>query len=59
MKRDVDSNTIQEVLGDLEARLKAYVVQWRRELGIKKWPEAGIDRKKQRPVATEREEQRR
>jgi len=55
----VDRNKVQQVLGDLEVRLEAYLVQWRRELGIKKWPEAGIDRKEQRPVATEREEQRR
>lgn len=34
MKRDMNRNTIQEVLGDLEARLDAYLVEWRRELGI-------------------------
>jgi hypothetical protein len=45
------------VLGDLEVRLEAYLVQWRRELGIKKGPEAGIDRKNRRPVATEREDE--
>jgi hypothetical protein len=56
MKRDVDGNAIREVLGDLETRLEAYLDEWRRRLGIQKLPEAGIDRKERRPVATEREE---
>jgi hypothetical protein len=59
MKRHVDRNALQEVLGDLETRLEAYLVQWRRQLGIQEWPEAGIDRKEHRPVATDREEHRR
>jgi hypothetical protein len=59
MKRDVDRNTIQEVLTDLETRLEAYLVRWRRELGIQKWYEAGTDQKEHRSVAIEREEQRR
>jgi len=34
MKSDVDRDALQEVLGDLEPRLKAYLVEWRRQLGI-------------------------
>jgi hypothetical protein len=58
-KGDVDDNAIQEALRDLETRLEAYLVEWRRQVGIQKAPEASIDRKDSRLVATEREEQRR
>jgi hypothetical protein len=58
-KGDIDDNAIQEALRDLETRLEAYLVEWRRQVGIQKAPEASIDRKDSRLVATEREEQRR
>jgi hypothetical protein len=53
MNRDGDA--IQEVLGDLETKLEAYLGGWRRRLSIQDLPEAGIDRKEEHPVATERE----
>jgi hypothetical protein len=56
MKRDVDRSAIQEVLGDLETSLEAYLVEWRRRLGIHEWPKAGLDREEQHPVATEQRE---
>jgi hypothetical protein len=59
MKRDVDRNAIREMLEHLETRLETYLVEWRRGLGIQKWPEAGIDHKEQRPVAIDREGKRR
>jgi hypothetical protein len=34
MKSDVDRDALQEVLGDLETRLEAYLVEWRRLHGI-------------------------
>jgi len=34
IERDVGRNVMQEVLGDLEAKLEAYLVDWRRPLGI-------------------------
>jgi hypothetical protein len=43
MKKNLDRNAIQEVLGNLEARLEAYLVEWRRELSIREWPEADKD----------------
>ncbi len=58
-RKDMERNAIKEVLGDLETKLGAYLVEWRRRLNLLEWPEAGIDRKEQRPVATEREELRR
>ena len=59
MKKDVNRNEIQEVLADLEIRLESYLVGWRCRLGIRQEPVVGIDRKDRRPLATEREEQRR
>jgi hypothetical protein len=43
MKKNLDRNAIQEVLENLETRLEAYLVEWRRELSIREWPEADID----------------
>ena len=54
MKNDLDRNAIQEMLGNLETRLEEYLVEWRRELSIREWPEAGINCR-QRPIATDRE----
>ena len=34
MKSDADRDALREVLGDLETRLEAYLVEWRRLLGI-------------------------
>jgi hypothetical protein len=58
-RKDMERNAIEEALGDLEARLEAYLVEWRRRLNLQGWPEAGIVRKERRPVATEQGEQRR
>ena len=55
MIRGVDKNAIEEILGDLETRLKAYLVEWRRERGIRCASEAGIVRSDRRPAATRRE----
>jgi hypothetical protein len=55
MKSDVDREAIQEVLENLESRLKAYLVEWRREHGIRGASESGIDRIERLPAATERE----
>jgi hypothetical protein len=55
--RGVDKNAIEEILGDLETRLKAYLVEWRRELGIRCASEAGIVRSDGRPAATKREKE--
>jgi hypothetical protein len=59
MKRDVDRNALHEVLSNLETKLEAYLAEWRRDLGIQERPEAGIDRKVEHRVATEREGKRR
>jgi hypothetical protein len=53
----VDKNAIEEILGDLETRLKAYLVEWRRELGIRSASEAGIVRSDRRPAAIKREKE--
>jgi hypothetical protein len=39
MKSDVDRDALQKVLGDLETRLKAYLVEWQRQLGIQEQPD--------------------
>jgi hypothetical protein len=57
-RRRCDENAIQEALKDLETRLEAYLVEWRRHVGIEKGSEASIDRKVPRLVAAEWEEQR-
>jgi len=44
MKSDVDRDALQEVLENLETRLKGYPVEWRREHGIRGASESGIDR---------------
>jgi hypothetical protein len=51
----MEKNAIEEILGDLEIRLKAYLVEWRRERGIRCPSEAGIVRSDRRPAATRRE----
>jgi hypothetical protein len=38
----VDRNAIKEILGDLETRLEAYLVEWHRELGLRGVSEVGI-----------------
>jgi hypothetical protein len=53
----VERNAREEILGDLETRLKAYLVEWRRELGIRGVSEAGIVRSVRRPAATKREKE--
>jgi hypothetical protein len=58
-KRNVDRKIVEEILGDLETKLAAYVDDWWQELGIRKGSGAGIDRKELQLVATEREEQQR
>ena len=50
----MERNAREEILGDLETRLKAYLVEWRRELGIRGVSEAGIVRSVRRPAATKR-----
>jgi hypothetical protein len=55
MKSDVDRDALQEMLENLETRLKAYLVEWRREHGIRGDSESGIDRLERLPAATERE----
>jgi len=59
IKRNVDRNAIQEALRDLETSIEAYLVEWRRELGIQSVPKTSTDLKELRLEAIEREEQRR
>jgi hypothetical protein len=54
----VDSNAIQEILGDLETRLEAYLVEWRRELGLRGVSEVDIDRAERLAATTERQKDR-
>ena len=42
------------MLGELKSRLEAYLVEWRRQLGIQERTEASIDRDERRPAAAER-----
>jgi hypothetical protein len=53
----VDKKAIEEILGDLEIRLTAYLVEWRREFGIRSASEVGIVRSDRRPAATTREKE--
>jgi hypothetical protein len=55
MKSDVDRDALQEVLENLETRLKAYLVEWRRRFDIHDRNEASIDRGERRQAASERE----
>ena len=55
MKSDVDRAALQKVLGDLESRLEAYLVEWRRRFDIHDRTEASIDRGERRQAASERE----
>ena len=59
IKRNVDRNAIQEALRALETSIEAYLVEWRRELGIHKGAETSPDLKELRMEAIEREKQRR
>jgi hypothetical protein len=52
---EVDRNALREILGDLETRLKAYLVEWRRRFDIHDRNEASIDRGERRQAASERE----
>jgi hypothetical protein len=55
--REVDRNAIKEILGDLETRLEAYLVEWRREVGLRGASEGGIDRIERIQVETGREKE--
>ena len=57
IKRNADRNAIQGALRDLETSIEAYLVEWRRELGIQSGPETSTDLKDPRLEANEREEQ--
>jgi hypothetical protein len=52
---EVDRNALREILGDLETRLEAYLVEWRRRFDIHDRTEASIDRGERRQAASERE----
>jgi hypothetical protein len=54
----VDRNAIKEILGDLEIRLEAYLVEWQRELDLRGVSEVGIGRTEQLPAATGRQKER-
>ena len=43
-KPGLDGKATEAILGDLETKLLAYVDEWRRELGIDKALEGGVDR---------------
>jgi phage gp36-like protein len=58
IKRNVDRYAIQEALRDLETSIEAYLVGWRRELGIQRVPKISTDLKELRLEAIERKEQR-
>jgi hypothetical protein len=58
IKRNVDRYAIQEALRDLETSIEAYLVEWRRELGIQRVPEISTDLKALRLEAIERKEKR-
>jgi hypothetical protein len=45
---EVDRNALWEILGDLETRLEAYLVEWRRRFDIHDRTEASIDRGERR-----------
>ena len=51
-KSKVDRKVVEEILGDLETKLAAYVDDWWQELGIRKGSGAGIDWKELQLVAT-------
>jgi hypothetical protein len=55
MRSDVDRHALQEVLGDLEARLEAYLVEWRRRFDIQERIQASIDLGERSQAAFERE----
>ena len=55
MKSEVDRNALREILGDLETRLEAYLVEWRQQLGIQEQPESSSERKDRFQTAAERE----
>ena len=59
IKRNVARKAIQEALRDLETSIEAYLVEWRRELGIQRGPETSPYLKELRLEAIERENQRR
>jgi hypothetical protein len=55
MRSDVDRHALQEVLGDLETRLEAYLVEWRRRFDIQERIQASIDLGERSQAASERE----
>jgi hypothetical protein len=57
IERNADRNAIQGALRDLETSIEAYLVEWRRELGIQRGSETSTDLKDLRLEANEREEQ--
>jgi hypothetical protein len=58
VKSHVDRDAVREVLENLETRLKAYLVEWRREHGIRGASESGIDHTERLPAATGRQKER-
>jgi len=48
----VDKDAKQEILKDLETRLEAYLLEWRRELDLRGVSEGGIDRPERLVAAT-------
>jgi hypothetical protein len=58
VKSEADKNALREVLEDLETRLEAYLVEWRRQLGVQKRPEASFDHDEQPAVLNNRQESR-
>jgi hypothetical protein len=57
MKANLGKTTTQEVLRNLTYSLEAYLVEWRREHGIRDASEAGIDSMERLSAATEREKE--
>jgi hypothetical protein len=52
--RGENRHALRKVLEDLEVRLKAYLTEWREQLGIQENVGTGITRNKQPPESTER-----
>jgi hypothetical protein len=54
----VEKDAKQEILNDLETKLEAYLVEWRRELDLQGVSKGGIDRVERLPAATGRQKER-
>jgi hypothetical protein len=48
---EVDKDAKQEILKDLETRLEAYLLEWRRELDLRGVSKVGIDHAERLPAA--------